>query len=370
MPATKLSDLFIQTLPLPEIGRIDYRDTRVPGLVLRASSSGVKSFSFTYDFKGKRHRLPIGQYPGVPLKLAHERATEARLAIQRGDNPVQEKKEEEREARLNGFSSCVTEFIKKHAKPNTKPKTSAQMERFFERFATPKFGDRPVKEIRRRDIIELIEEIAKDTPFQANQMRLYLSKMFNWLMLRDVVDANPVTGIPPPVDLSPRERILSDEELAAMWKAAGKLGTVSGAVVRLLALTGVRREEGACLRWDELELDLEVSPPRLKADWASMPGSRMKNVRDFKAPLSRRAKALIESMPRLGAFVFTTNGKTPFSGWGKTKERLDELMAEELELPEGENVKEWHLHDLRRTMAQPDQVVRAGFSGRIHMPVP
>jgi len=73
-----------------------------------------------------------------------------------------------------------------------------------------------VKEIRRRDVVDLIEDVASDTPFQANQLRLHLSKMFNWLNVREAVEVNPVTGIPPPVDLQPRERILSDAELVAL----------------------------------------------------------------------------------------------------------------------------------------------------------
>jgi len=101
-------------------------------------------------------------------------------------------------------------------------------------------------------------------------------------------------------------------------------------------LTGVRRNEAAFLRWDELD-----------GDWAAMPGSRMKNGRDFRAPLSATAKEVVDSMPKLGSYVFTKNGKTPISGWGKAKECLDKLMSEEL----GEAVTGWRFHDLRRTMA-------------------
>jgi integrase len=108
----------------------------------------------------------------------------------------------------------------------------------------------------------------------------------------------------------------------------------------------MRKSEVSFLRWDELDL---------AGGWANLPASRMKNGRDFRAPLSASAKALIESMPKTSDLVFTTNGKTPISGWGHAKPRLDELMAAEL----GQPVTEWHLHDLRRTVASG--IARLGF---------
>ncbi|GAO01833.1 site-specific integrase [Anaeromyxobacter sp. PSR-1] len=334
MPSIRLTAVAVEKLATPATGRLEVYDAEVPGLVLRVSASGVKSWSFTYRVKGDPRRLTLGAFPGVTLKLARERARDARAAVQRGEDPVSDRKEAEREQALNGFTACKKDFIEKYAKP--KNKTWKETERVLDRLAVPVWGDRPVKEIRRRDVVELIEDVASDTPFQANQLRLHLSKMFSWLLVREVVDANPVTGIPPPVDLHPRERILSDAELVALWKATLRLGFPFGPATRFLLLTGVRRNEAGFLRWDELD-----------GNWAAMPGSRMKNGRDFRAPLSAAAKAIVDSMPKLGVYVFTTNGKTPISGWGKAKERLDKLMSEELR----ERVAEWRFHDLRRTMA-------------------
>ncbi len=98
----------------------------------------------------------------------------------------------------------------------------------------------------------------------------------------------------------------------------------------------MRRDEAALLHWDELD-----------GSWAAMPGSRMKNGRDFRAPLSATAKAIIDSMPRFCGYVFTTNGRTGISGWNRAKEKLDKLMSEELQKP----VEGWRIHDLRRTVA-------------------
>lgn len=303
MASVRLTSLYLEKLQPPASGRLDIHDKQVPGLILRVTPTGSMTYSFRYTFRGRTNRLTLGQAPGLTLAMARERAWDARAAIQRGDDPVQQKKDEEREARENGFKSCVEDFIEKYAKPRNK--TWEETKRILDRLAVPAWNDRPVKEIRRRDVVELIENVARETPFQANQLRLHLSKLFNWLAVREAIEANPVTGIPPPVDLTPRERFLSDAEIVALWNAAGRLGLPFGPAIRFLLLTGVRREEGACLRWDELD-----------GDWAAMPGSRMKNGRDFRAPLSAAAKAIVGSMPKLGDYVFTTNGRTPISGWG------------------------------------------------------
>jgi integrase len=160
-----------------------------------------------------------------------------------------------------------------------------------------------VTEIRRRDVVALLDDVAKDTPCQANQLRAHLSRMFNWLIEREVLEVSPLLGVVPRTKPQPRSRILSGAELIALWKATGKLGGIFGAAVRFLMTTGVRRDEASELRWDEFD-----------GDWAPMPGSRMKNGRDFRAPLSATAKAIVDSMPKLGAYVFTTTGTKLISG--------------------------------------------------------
>ncbi|WP_242361900.1 integrase arm-type DNA-binding domain-containing protein [Anaeromyxobacter sp. SG17] len=334
MPATRLTAVAVEKLLPPETGRREVYDAEVPGLTLRISASGVKSWSLTYRVRGRLRRLTLGCYPGVSLKLARDRAREARGAIQRGEDPVEEKKAKERELRLHGFKSCVGEFIEKYAK--ARQRTWDDTERILERLAIPAWGDRPVKEIRRRDVVDLLDEVARETPYQANHLRAHLSRMFNWLIEREVVETSPLVGVSPRIKPRPRDRVLTDAELVALWKATQKLGGVFGAAVRFLLLTGMRRDEASCLRWDELD-----------GDWAAMPGSRIKNGRDFRAPLSATAKAIVNAQPRLGEYVFTTNGKRPISGWGKAKERVDNLMSDELHEP----VPPWRIHDLRRTVA-------------------
>ncbi len=96
---------------LPQPARRDIYDADVPGLVLRITPTGTKSWSFTYRLRGQAKRLTLGAFPGVNLKLARDRAREARAALQRGGDPVQKKKDAEREAIAYGFESCVSDFV-------------------------------------------------------------------------------------------------------------------------------------------------------------------------------------------------------------------------------------------------------------------
>lgn len=344
MARTRLSAIAIEKLAPPTSGRIELYDAEVPGLTLRVSGSGAKSWSLTYRFKGTLRRLTLGQYPGVSLKLARDRAREARASIQRGADPVEENKAQERDKLLNGFASCVDDYVAKYAKPTQR--TWKKTESVLKRFAVKAWGDRPVKEIRRRDVVDLLDEVSRTRPGQAHHLRCFLSHMFKWLIEREVLEASPLTGVAPRFKPQPRSRTLSDAEIVALWKATANLGGPFGAATRLLLLTGMRRDEVSRLRWDELD-----------CDWAAMPASRMKNGRDFRAPLSATAKAIVGSQPKLTfidrgelktcPWVFSTNGKTPISGWGKAKERLDTFMSEEFREP----VTEWRLHDMRRTVA-------------------
>ena len=334
MASIRLTAAAVEKLLPPATGRNDVYDAEVPGLVLRISTSGAKNWSFTYRVAGQPRRLTIGAHPGVSLKLARDRAREARAAIQRGEDPVADKKAEKRERELTGFESCAKDFIEKYAKRTQR--TWKATESSLLRHAVPVWGDMPVKDIRRRDVVDLLDRIAAKAPYEANHLRAYLSRMFKWLIEREVIEVSPIAGVSRPLKPQARSRILTSEELAALWKATDKLGGAFGACTKLLMLTGVRRDEAALLRWDELD-----------GQWAKLPATRMKAGRDFKVALSPAALQILEIMPSLGEFVFTTNGRTAISGWSYAKRKIDALMGEEL----GSPVTDWRLHDLRRTMA-------------------
>jgi integrase len=358
MASTRLTAVAVEKLSSPATVRKDIYDKDSPGLVLRVSPSGAKSWSFTYRANGKQRRLSLGAYPGVSLKLARERAQDARGAVQRGEDPVEDKKAEKRDKAVNNFKSCVTNYVAQYAKP--KLRTWKETERILTKLAVPVWGDRAVRDLRRRDVVELLEAVATKTPVQSNRLRANLSRMFRWLVEREILEVSPIVGVSPRTKVTPRSRILTDDELVALWKATIKMGGTFGAAIRFLMTTGVRRDEASFLKWDELQ----------DKEWAAMPASRMKAGRDFRAPLSSAAQAIIEGQPRIEKceYVFTTNGKSPISGWSKAKKQIDKLMAVEA----GKPVPDWRPHDLRRTLASG--LARLGYRSEVikrvlgHMP--
>jgi integrase len=157
--------------------------------------------------------------------------------------------------------------------------------------------------------------------------------LFNWAMSADIVAASPCAGIERPTKEISCDRVLDDAELALIWYAADELGPPFGPLVKLLLLTGQRRNEVAGLEWKELDLQ-----------WWSLPRQRTKNNKAHLVPLSRQAIAVIETIPKISErFVFSTNGETRVSGFGKAKRRLDALLPKDM--------PPWRLHDLRRTVA-------------------
>lgn len=333
MAKIKLTAAGIERMSTPEKQR-DVYDSEVSGLVLRLQTSGSRSWSFTYRLKGKAKRLSLGKYPAVGLKLARERARAARADLDRGGDPVEDRKVAEREKEMYSFEACANKFVEQYCKPNLR--SWRTIHRNLERFAIPEWKDRAAKDIRRRDVVELIEKVASKTPGQSNHTRAYLSKMFKWLIEREIVEINPVEGVTKRHKTVARDRVLSDEEIACLWHVTEHEGSVFSQCIRFLLLTGCRRDEASFLSWAEID-----------GDFANLPANRMKAGKDFRIALSTKATALVNAMPNKGQYIFTTTGDKPIAGWGKAKARIDRLMEDQM----GEQIPNWCLHDLRRTAA-------------------
>jgi integrase len=156
----------------------------------------------------------------------------------------------------------------------------------------------------------------------------------SWALDRGMIEVNPIAGLKPPHKEESRERVLSDQEIQALWVSADAEGYPFGDAVKVLTLTGQRRGEVAGMRWSEMDLD--------SGSW-TIPAIRSKNRQSHEVPLSAPALTLVRSLPRfLGSdWVFTTNGKSPISGFGRFKRRLQSNAG-----PWG-----WRIHDIRRTVA-------------------
>lgn len=228
----------------------------------------------------------------------------------------------------------VAEYIEKHAKVNQRRWTLT--ERMFEQHVLPKLGNKPVVDLRRADIIELLDNLQhkKGLGAQVNRIHAALKAALNFAVEREYLDANPAAAVKKQFKGEvPRERVLTDDELKAIWQAADALKEPSRGLVKMMILTGQRRDEVRCLPWAELDMEASL--------W-TLPVGRNKGKREHVVPLSEEAKAVLEALPKLGGpFVFTTGGKRPYAGQKRLKDILDRESK----------VTDWTIHDIRRTVA-------------------
>ena len=178
----------------------------------------------------------------------------------------------------------------------------------------------------------------------ARRTHAYVHRFFKWAVGRGITESNPAADLPKPGSETKRDRVLSDVELGAVWRGAGELGWPFGTAIKLLILTGARREEIGHLQWSEINADTAS---------INLEGTRTKNAQPHVIPLSTDVRSLLIDAPRIGAceYVFTTNGRTPVSGWSRAKDRLDEIAE----------IDPWRIHDLRRTVATGLQKLGIGL---------
>lgn len=337
--ATLATDREVQAAKAIDGKPTDYAIKGEPGLRLRVMESGFKSWSLIYrGYGNKRGRTRLGEYPGLSLKEASKRAQKLRVEIDDGKDPAQEK----RAAKLSSgipetMDDLATLFLEKHAKPNTRQRTIEETERTLKRLLA-KWKDKRLDSIQRRDVILYIDGIASDYPAQARRTLAVLSKLFNWAVEKDILQASPCFQVKAPSPKS-RDRVLSDGELRLVWVAAGKLEPPFDAYIKMLTLTAQRRNEIAGLRWSEVDLTEKT--------WL-LPANRAKPKRENLVPLAPAAMTILKALPMQDAsdLVFTTTGTTAISGFANLKRHLDKLIAKE---NGGNPIPAWTLHDLRRT---------------------
>jgi integrase len=327
----------------PEAGRrLEVFDTLTPGLALRITESGKKSWSVMYRVAGRGEggnrgglrRMTLGAYPLIDLKAAREKARAALDLADRGDDPADMRKDELRQKGERVFEVICTRFIELHAKAHTVKWRDT--ERLLHTYVVPEWKSKPIDALDRATAHELLDEIAMEHGTgAAREVRKHITKFFNWAVDRGLLAASPVAGMRrPELGYVPRERVLSMDELKAIWAAADKMGYPFGPMVKLLILTAQRRAEIANLERGWLLADQQAF---------EVPASHYKTDRPQVVPLSPPALAIVEALPKwTGTFLLsTTAGKRPISGFSKAKARIDKLSK----------VEGWTLHDLRRSAA-------------------
>lgn len=356
MPQQKLTQHNVSRLDGPEPGKSEtiYWDEAVSRFGLRVLQSGTRTYIVRCRFDGKQRVEKVGRADVISLDDARIKARGLLLGIDQAKKGDGLDPRAERTKRLDRkaatFGKLVGDYIKDSAPKTQKPRTLLETRRYLVSYSAS-LHPRPVHEIEREDIAKVIQRVAKEHgAISANRFRAALSAMFAWGMGEGRVGSNPVVGTNKPGKEQKRRRILGDKEIAAIWNAANGGGDYD-AIVRLLFLTGQRREEVAGMRWSEIDLHHML--------W-SLPGSRTKNGEPHNVPLSDEAARIIsESVYIDNRDVIFGRGVKGFSGWSQAKRRFDERCG----------VNDWRLHDIRRTVATgmsnikvPPHVVEAALN--------
>src|SRR5262245_3181311 len=316
--------------------RREIPDSHMPGLYLVVQPSGARAWAVRYRHQGVSRKLTLGSYPALGLKDARELGSKALRAVAEGRDPGREKIEA-RSAPVDSVNSVAAEFLERHVRRSNRPRTAKETERLLRRHVLPRWQGRIIRDVTRRDILDVIDRIVDDgAPVVANRTLAVVKTLFNWCVARDILAISPAQGVKPPTVEKARDRVLTDDELRLVWQAADKISYPFGPLVQLLVLTGQRRDEVAKMRWGEIDLEKRL--------W-TLPRERVKADRPHEVPLSTAAIAILKAVPRLAdsPFVFTTNGAAPTGNFSKNKRKLDALLPADM--------PEWRLHDLRRTCA-------------------
>ena len=320
----------------PSAERREIPDGIMPGLYLIVQPSGAKSWAVRYRHQGQPRKHTIGSFPTVDLKTARLLGGKALRAAAEGRDPGREKMQS-RAAKADSIDRVVEDFLERHVRRSNRPRSAQETERLLRLHVLPRWRGRTVHEITRRDVLDVLDRVVDGgAPIAANRALAAVRKFFNWCVARDVLSASPCAGVKPPTAERSRDRVLSDDELRLVWQAADQVGWPFGPLVKLLALTGQRRDEVGRMQWSELDLDKQL--------W-TLPAERVKNNQPHHVPLSDAALAVLKDAPQIvgSPFVFTTNGIVPSSAYSRNKRRLDALLPADMSA--------WRLHDLRRTAA-------------------
>jgi integrase len=352
-PSVKLNEETIKRLPIPEKGnRITYfpaavlQGTQVPrGFGVRVTASGAKSFIMNYRIKRDEYRYTIGPYPDWSALQAVREARVLRQRIDRGENPLEDRK---RLPTTNTVSGLLDGFVERYVEKEAKLRTAYPIKRAFDQLVKPSIGRIGIYELRRSDVAQMLDKVADERGLvMADKTLAWLRKAFNWYAGKDDKFNSPIVkGM---ARTKPRERartrVLSDEELRVIWPLLGEAGTF-GALLRTLLLSAQRRDEVANMKWKEIGGD---------KIW-TIPAERYKTKRPNFVPLPEGALAMIEAQPKIDTcdYVFPSRSMTAFSGFAKRKAAFDKAVQRDLQEraragDPAEPLPNWTLHDLRRT---------------------
>jgi integrase len=236
-----------------------------------------------YRIHGRLRRLTLGTHPALSLADARSKALETKHAVAQGEDPATQK-QQARHAPL--FADITEQYLEKHARVHKK--SWRDDARLLCKEVLPSWGKRQAIDITRRDIIFLLDGIAeRGAPIQANRVLALVRKVFNWAISRDLLEHNPCIQVEPPGKEHQRDRVLSGDEIRAVWDAFCQLDSVLEAYFKLRLLTAQRRGEVRTMRW--VDVDLETG-------WWTIPAFITKNGLAHRVPLSHPVLDILQTL--------------------------------------------------------------------------
>jgi integrase len=338
--AKGLTDIAIRNLK-PGPTRREVPDPGARGLYVVVQPSGAKTFAVRYRIGGKPRKLTLKG--GITLAAARLAAAKAFNEVEDGRDPSAAKRQfklAQQVAAANTFRAVAEEYLKREG---GRLRGANRLRAELARLVYDSLGDRPIAEIKRSEVIRLLDkieagELRKDGnfirggPVMADRTLAVIRKIMNWHSIRSDDFRSPIVrGMARTKGQErARFRILSDDELRAVWKAADDSQGPFPALIKFLLLTAARRSEAASMTWGEVD----------GADW-TLPARRNKTKLDLVRPLSEAAQAVLAAQLKIEGcrYVFTTDGRAPVSAFSKFKLKFDKACR----------VTGWSLHDLRRT---------------------
>lgn len=358
----RLTNQVLERMTAPKSGRLEMGDELCPGLILRISEQGSKSFSVIYrvlgeggetetgrQLAGKQHRITLGKWPVVSLAQARDRARSIIAKANEGADPRAELIAGVKERRANTFSAVLERHIQQDAARTIS--SWQNVERVLRLHVVPHLGDTPIADIRRSDVHEIIDEIvASGRIGTAREVRKQMSRIFNWAADRELIANNPLSGMKRN-DLARNTeagRALSDIEIRSIWMAADELRYPFGSLYQTLMLTGQRRAEWACCKRSEIDTDNR---------WLDLGKERFKSRREHIVPMSDALWALFDRLPVWTGgndyFVFSSrHGRVAVAGFSQGKRALDDAAQNHLREELGDKaatLQHYRIHDFRVT---------------------
>jgi integrase len=310
MPKVHLTDTGVRALK-PE-ANVTYWDKRLSGFGIRV---GLNRKTWTVLRGRQRERITIGHFPDMPLAAARRKAMTLLGNIDPSPTRVP-------------FDEAFEQFLDRHGR-SLKPRSLKELERTIRKHFLPGLEKKTLDKITHNDIAVVLDDL-RDRPGEAMQAFKNIRTFFNWTVPR-YISHSPCEGMRPPAKYVPRQRVLSDSELVSVWRAADELGYPFGTLVKLLALTGQRKDEMRTLRFDYIDR---------KSNTITLPET--KNGRRHTFPFGNMLLSVLAEVPHNSGFVFA--GKRSgelYNCGGNPKHSIDRLAP----------IAPWTLHDLRRTFA-------------------